>query len=304
MTASALSNQLAINPQALDQVRLQAKNQDTHDGIKTAARQFEAYFLQLMLRTMRESVPKDGYFDSEESNTFTDMYDQQMSQSISQGKGFGLADMLLAQIERQLPKSAGGVSVSQPTTYDINMPTQAAAGVLSNALGNSSVTPSVSNEFVQKMWPHAVEAAKTLGVPAESLIAQAAVETGWGKKELKTADGANSYNVFNIKAGAQWTGSTTVRDVSEYVHGRMVKSSEKFRVYGSYDEAFADYAKLVSGNSRYSKALNQDAQGFAAGLQQGGFATDPNYASKIMGVVNSNSFRDLFKVNSLQASIG
>ncbi len=304
MALDALANQLAINPQSLDQVKLQAKKQDTHDGIKTAARQFEAYFLQLMLRTMRESVPKDGLFDSEESRTFTDMFDQQMAQTVSQGKGLGMADVLLAQIERSLPKSAGGVGVSQPTTYDIPLPTGATTGLMNGVLSANPVEASTSNEFIQKMQPYATAAAKTLGVPTETLLAQAAVESGWGKKELKTADGSNSYNVFNVKAGTQWTGSTTVKDVTEYMHGNMVKSSEKFRVYGSYDEAFADYAKLISGNSRYAKALNQDATGFVNGLQQGGFATDPNYASKIMGVVNSNSFRDLFKLNSLQGVIG
>jgi flagellar protein FlgJ len=298
-----LANQLAINPQALDEVRYQAKKQDSREGIKTAARQFEAYFLQLMLRTMRESVPKDGLFSSEETNTFTDMFDQQMAQTISQGKGLGMADVLLAQIERSLPKAAGGVSVS-PTTYDIPMPAKAGAGVLPERLTAKSAVPSVSNEFVQKMGPYAANAAKTLGVSPEALLAQAAVETGWGKKELKTADGNNSYNVFNIKAGSQWTGSTVVRDVSEYVHGNMVKSAEKFRVYGSYEEAFADYAKLLGNSSRYASALNQDAQGFATGLQQGGFATDPNYSSKIMGVVNSNAFRELFKVNALQSVVG
>jgi peptidoglycan hydrolase FlgJ len=303
MAVNVLANQLAINPQALDEVKHQARKQDSHEGIKTAARQFEAYFLQLMLRTMRESVPKDGLFDSEESRTFTDMFDQQMAQTISQGKGLGMADILLAQIERSLPKEAGGVSFKQPTTYDIPLPAKATAA-MSSSLSANLVVPSASNEFVQRMWPYAASAAKTLGVAPESLLAQAAVESGWGKKELKTADGDNSYNVFNLKAGSQWAGATVVRDVSEYVHGNMVKSAEKFRVYSSYDEAFADYAKLLGNNSRYAAALNQDAQGFAAGLQQGGFATDPNYANKIMGVVNSNSFRELFKVNALQGAIG
>ncbi|MFM9911939.1 MAG: flagellar assembly peptidoglycan hydrolase FlgJ [Methylophilaceae bacterium] len=304
MALETLANQLAINPQALDQVKLQAKKQDTHDGIKTAARQFEAYFLQLMLKTMRDSVPKDGLFDNEETKSFTEMFDQQMAQTVSQGKGLGMADALLAQIERSLPKAAGGISVSQPTAYDIPMSAKATTGLMSGVLAANPVAASISNEFIQKMQPYATAAAKTLGVPTETLLAQAAVESGWGKKELKTADGGNSYNVFNVKAGTQWTGPTTVKDVNEYMHGRMVKSSEKFRVYGSYDEAFADYAKLISGNSRYAKALNQDAAGFVNGLQQGGFATDPNYASKIMGVANSNSFRDLFKLNALQGAIG
>jgi len=304
MTTDILANQLAINPQGLDAVRLQAKKQDSSEGIKTAARQFEAYFLQLMLKTMRESVPKDGLFSNEETNTFTEMFDQQMAQTISQGKGLGMADVLLAQIERSLPKEAGGISVRTPTTYNIPLPANTTAKVLPGATSANPAASITSNEFVQKMQPYAAAAAKTLGVSPEALIAQAAVESGWGKKVLKTADGNNSFNVFNIKAGSQWTGPTLVKDVNEYMHGRMVKSAEKFRVYSSYDEAFTDYAKLIGNSSRYAGALNQDTAGFAAGLQQGGFATDPNYANKIMGVVNSSSFRELFKLNALQGAIG
>lgn len=309
MAFSNLSNQLAINPQALDQLRAQAsKSNDTREGVKAAARQFETYFLQMMLRSMRETLPQDGLFDSNETKSFTEMFDQQLSQTVAQGKGVGLTDMLLAQIERSLPKNAGDSAFASPVNY--NFPKVGTAAKAESAsvtetpvasLTKDAVAPAGSNSFIQQMWPHAVDAAKSLGVPPQSLLAQAALESGWGKRELKNTDGSNTYNLFNIKAGSNWTGPTMTREVSEYKHGNMVKSTEKFRVYGSYDEAFSDYAKLISGNSRYSGVLNQDAQGFAAGLQQGGFATDPGYANKIMRVFNSPAFRDPIPGDALQS---
>lgn len=305
MAFNNLSNQLAINPQALDQLRAQAsKSGDTREGVKAAARQFETYFLQMMLRNMRETLPQDGLFDSNETKSFTEMFDQQLSQTVAQGKGIGLTDMLLAQIERSLPKSAGSSAFASPVNY--NLPKVGATAETAPAAEGASstkdaVAPAGSNSFIQQMWPHAVDAAKSLGVPPQSLLAQAALESGWGKRELKNADGSNTYNLFNIKAGSNWTGPTITREVSEYKHGNMVKSTEKFRAYGSYDEAFSDYAKLISSNSRYSGVLNQDAQGFAAGLQQGGFATDPAYANKIMRVFNSPAFRDTIPGDALQS---
>ncbi len=309
MALTNFSNQLAINPQALDQLRSQTQHADTREGIKAAARQFETYFLQMMLRNMRETLSQDGLFDSQETKSFTEMFDQQLSQTIAQGKGIGLTDMLLAQIERSLPKTPGATpTATRPVTYDLPKAGQEAAAIdpasspalAAQAAKEGATAPAGSNEFIQQMWPHAVDAAKSLGVPPQSLLAQAALESGWGKRELKNADGSNTYNLFNIKAGSNWTGATVTREVSEYRHGNLVKSTEKFRAYGSYEEAFSDYAKLISGSSRYSGAVNQDAQGFAAGLQQGGFATDPAYASKIMRVFNSPAFRETLPGDALQ----
>jgi flagellar protein FlgJ len=131
-------------------------------------------------------------------------------------------------------------------------------------------------------------------------LAQAALESGWGKKTLKAESGADSYNLFNIKAGSNWTGPVVSKEVVEYKSGLAVKSTEKFRVYGSYEESFADYARLISSSPRYTGVLNQDAQGFATGLQQSGYATDPSYAGKIMRLMNSPTFRQLVPGDSVQ----
>lgn len=285
--AAPLSNQLASNPQALDGLRKLANSADSTEGVKAAAKQFESYFLQMMLRSMRETVSQDGMFDSQETRTFTEMFDQQVSQSISQGRGFGLADMLITQIERQLPQANGKAAV-QPVPYDLApVATQAQ---LPQAQQAPAAAPSAGS-FVDKLWPHAAEAAQSLGLAPHLLVGQAALESGWGKHELKGADGSNSHNLFNIKAGANWKGATVEKPVTEYVNGKPVQSTEKFRAYPSYAEGFADYAKLLSSNPRYAGVLNQDAEGFARGLQKAGFATDPAYADKLQRVIGSSALR-------------
>ncbi|HEY3326471.1 MAG TPA: flagellar assembly peptidoglycan hydrolase FlgJ [Novimethylophilus sp.] len=286
--AAPISNQLASNPQALDGLRKLANSADSTEGIKAAAKQFESYFLQMMLRSMRETVSQDGLFDSQETRSFTEMLDQQVSQNISQSRGFGLADMLVTQIERQLPQANGKTAIVKPVSYDL-APVGTEAR-LPQAKEAPAATPSAGG-FVDKLWPHAAEAAQSLGVAPHLLLGQAALESGWGKHELKGADGSNSHNLFNIKAGSNWKGATVEKQVTEYVNGKPVQTAEKFRAYGSYAEGFADYARLLTSNPRYSGVLNRDAEGFAQGLVQGGFATDPGYADRLLRVINSQAMR-------------
>lgn len=287
--AVPLSNQLAIDPQSTGVLRKLANSADSKEGIKASSKQFEAYFLQMMLRSMRATLSQDGPFDSQETKTFTEMFDQQVAQTISQGRGIGLADVLAAQIERQYSQS--GTKVAAPTVQPD--PGGNSTSIASDAPQIQKQEQEVAkpDSFVDKLWQHAAKAAKSLGVAPHLLVGQAALESGWGKHELKTADGGNSHNLFNIKAGANWQGPTVEKQVTEYVNGKPVQSVEKFRAYGSYAESFADYAKLLVDNPRYAGALNQDAAGFARGLKQGGYATDPDYGNKLMRVINSPSFR-------------
>ena len=154
------------------------------------------------------------------------------------------------------------------------------------------MTAASSNEFVARLWPHAVSAANSLGVPAQFLVAQAALETGWGKSEIVLADGSPSYNLFGVKAGRNWTGQSVEVPTTEYVDGVAQSSRERFRVYGSYAEAFQDYANLLRANPRFSGVLGQqDGMQFARSLQQGGYATDPAYAEKLARIINGATLR-------------
>ncbi|MBI4292043.1 MAG: flagellar assembly peptidoglycan hydrolase FlgJ [Betaproteobacteria bacterium] len=312
-----LQGRLAIDAQALGALRAQAK-QSPGAALEKAATQFEALFLQMLLKSMRESVPQDGLFDNETTRTYIGMLDQQFAAGLS-GKGkLGLADMLVKQL--RAAGAAGAASAepgSAPTEYSPlstgprQPPNQAIApgnpvpmqqfnpfesrdshgpNPSSGVAGakESALSPRM-REFVDKIGPHALAASRETGIPARFIVAQAALESGWGRSEIRAADGAPSYNLFGIKAGRGWSGNTVDTATTEYVNGAMVKTTEKFRAYGSYAEAFQDYARLLRSSGRYSEALasGDDPFKFAQGLQKGGYATDPRYAEKIARVIQS-----------------
>jgi flagellar protein FlgJ len=139
--------------------------------------------------------------------------------------------------------------------------------------------------FVASIWQHAQSAARELGVDARALVAQAALETGWGKRQIKHADGSTSHNLFGIKANG-WNGQRAVAGTHEYVDGVRRNETASFRAYTSPAESFADYVRLLKTSPRYQQALQAgtDVQGFARGLQRAGYATDPRYAAKIAAI--------------------
>lgn len=287
MLATSLDNTLALNPQGLDGLRTLVARGDTREGIRAAAVQFEAYFMQMLLRSMRATLSQDGPFDSQETRTFTEMFDQQIALKIAQSRGLGLADMMVAQLDGTTSQPAPLPARPRPQhLVEMDEPTAVASTPAAEAPPASG-----SGNFVDRVWPHAVEAARRLGVAPHLLVAQAALESGWGKREPRLADGSPSHNLFNIKAGSGWQGKTVEKEVVEYVNGRPVKSVEKFRAYDSVAEAFADYAALLGNTPRYAGVLNQDAEGFVRGLQRGGFATDPAYADKLRRVIGSAALR-------------
>lgn len=146
--------------------------------------------------------------------------------------------------------------------------------------------------FVAEVWPHAVEASKRTGIPPAFMVAQAALETGWGEKQLRHADGSPSRNLFNIKAGSGWSGRTVDRAVTEYADGRAYTEAARFRSYSSYAESFRDYAELMTRSPRYAGVLGQtDAGSFARGLQDAGYATDPQYADKLTRIIGGTTLR-------------
>lgn len=289
-----LPDSLALNPQSLDRLKFQASQNGGKESLKAAAQQFESYFLQMMLRTMRETLSQDGPFDSQETRMFSEMFDQQVAQKISQTKGLGLADMLVQQMQLSM-ETQGIKAAPRPYTFPPVAGESAAAPIRSEQpVSQEQDTGGLGpRNFVDTLWPHAVDAAAELGVSPHFLLAQAALETGWGKREIRTADGGNSFNLFSIKAGKNWDGARAATETTEFVNGNPVRETAEFRAYGSYTEAFADYARLLKSNPRYAGAIEQgnDAVGFARGLQSGGYATDPGYADKILRVLNSSAFR-------------
>ncbi|MDQ7988063.1 MAG: flagellar assembly peptidoglycan hydrolase FlgJ [Candidatus Dactylopiibacterium sp.] len=277
----------ALDPASLAGVKLSAR-EGTPEGNKAVAQQFEALFLQIVMKSMRDTIPKDGAFDSENTRFFQSLADQQLVMQMAQKGGIGLA----AVIERQLN---GGVP-PQPSAQELKgMPRANAAGAAAGAAAAPTLGVPYSakaQEFVASVWPEAREAAASLGVPAHFLVAQAALETGWGKSVIARADGSSSHNLFNIKAGANWKGAVVEARTTEYENGQPVERVERFRAYASAAESFEDYAKLVGQAPRYAAVRGQqDGASFARALQQGGYATDPAYADKLARIIQGDTLR-------------
>lgn len=303
MTPANVANQLAIDVNSLAQTKRLAK-EDPRAAMKNAAQQFEAVFLQMVLKAMRDASPKEGMFDNEQSRLFQSMLDQQMAQTMSVRGSTGLAALIEKQLARGLSPQAPGAAAADglpsqqqlPRAPQASAPTAVQAGPSVRQApavpADAAAVPAPAREFVNRLWPHAGEASRSTGIPAHFMIAQAALETGWGRSELRFSDGTPTYNLFGIKAGRNWQGAVAEATTTEYVNGVAQQTVERFRAYSSYAEAFRDYASLLTSNPRYAAVLNQqDAAGFARGLQRAGYATDPMYAAKLERIIGGQTLR-------------
>ena len=293
---SASKPQASIDGTNLNDLKRLAR-EDPRAAVKSAAKQFEAVFMQMLLKSMRDTEMKSGMLDSSSTEMYNSMFDSQLTQNLSKGKGLGLADMLEKQMLRQMDAIKPGQAKPSDQALPILQPNQSTLDRIRKAsLDATQATDGGSDagssgtagpkQFVQKLWADAKSAEQVSGIPAQFMLGQAALESGWGKREIKMADGSTSHNLFGIKAGGNWQGKVAESVTTEYVNGVAKKSVERFRAYDSYAEAFQDYAKLVGNNPRYAgvmRSINQgaDPQSFAASLQRAGYATDPNYADKL-----------------------
>ncbi|MDR5777933.1 flagellar assembly peptidoglycan hydrolase FlgJ [Caballeronia sp. LZ065] len=323
---SNLSNRFALDTQGFDALRAQA-GANPQQGLKEAAKQFDAVFTQMMLKSMRDATPSDSPFESNDSKSFTSMLDQQLSQQMS-SKGIGVADMMLKQLMRNSgaqtgANAAGGAASSMNAMQalggmsgsggdlDANAGNLAAMNAMAKAYSAAQVNKNSAlagrgysaadsleppargngsdkvNAFVDRLAAPAQAASAATGIPARFIIGQAALESGWGKREIKAADGSTSHNIFGIKATKDWTGKTVNAVTTEYVNGRPQKVVEKFRAYDSYEHALTDYASVISNNPRYAPVIqaSRDVAGFAHGMQKAGYATDPHYAKKLISIM-------------------
>jgi len=261
-TGSALRAQAASDPKA---------------AIRAAAKQFEAIFMQQLMKSMRESSLASGTLENSGTQMGTEMLDAQFADKMS-GLPGGLSDMIARQLERQTTGGTGAAAALAP----------AGAANAPAASGNAKGTPT-QEEFLRMHQTSARAAEAQTGIPATFMVAQAAHESGWGKREILNADGSSSHNLFGIKAGPGWTGKVAQVTTTEVIDGQPRKVVAKFRAYASYDESFRDYAQLMKDSPRYAAvvAAGNNAQGYAQGLQRAGYATDPAYADKLTRVINT-----------------
>ena len=251
-----------------------AAARDPKAAIQEAAKQFEGLFMQELMKSMRQATMSSGMLDNEGTQLGTEMLDTQFAAKMTGLKG-GLSEAIARQLERQM-----GVAVEN----------KLATPAVNTVVQRTPLRPPASaQEFVALHTEAAKSAEGATGIPASFMVAQAAHETGWGKKAIRMADGSNSFNLFGIKAGADWKGATAKVMTTEFVNGQAKKLTQTFRAYSSYDESFADYARLMKTSPRYRDVVAQagNAQAFAQGLQRAGYATDPAYADKLGRVINT-----------------
>ncbi len=304
---STASQHLAASGSNLAALKASAR-QDPKGAIREVAKQFEALFMQELMKSMRASTMSSGLMDNQASDMATGMLDQQYATQMAGVPG-GLADAIARQLEggsgasstmpqgwRNLPggtrwqpvESAGaasgpGARVASPAaTAGTPSPAATAGSGSSGGLGAAS-------QFIERHRASAQAVAAESGIPADFMLAQAAHETGWGRRDIRASDGSASNNLFGIKAGPGWKGPVAVTTTTEVVDGRPQKVQAAFRAYATPEESFRDYARLISTSPRYAAVMQvtNDAQAFARGLQRAGYATDPDYATKLGRVIQT-----------------
>jgi len=274
---------LAIDINASKRLRARAST-DPGGALREAAAQFESLLLGMMLKSMRDATGGDSPLESGQTRFFTSMLDQQLAQTLA-GRGMGFGELIMRQLGGAAAGPGDAAVAPAPVAVDRAPPRPGiapAGSVMDNA-----------RDFANRMWPHAVEASRSTGIPARFIVAQAALESGWGRAEIRNADGTSSYNVFGIKAGRGWSGPVAEAATLEYVNGAPGRSVERFRSYGSYGEAFLDFARLLRSEPRYAAVIadGRDLHAFAHGLAKAGYATDPAYAEKLLRIINGPALR-------------
>ncbi|MDH5324955.1 MAG: flagellar assembly peptidoglycan hydrolase FlgJ [Gammaproteobacteria bacterium] len=293
---------------------------DSNEALHAVARQFEALFLQQIFKSMREAQLGEGLFDSDEGDFYKDLLDKQLSINLAQTNSLGLAEMITRQLQQNGLVPSNRVPESNVEKDPLNLTGEFPTNPNSSSVNSEAATVTTPESdttaietrfqerserqennshrfenptaFVTRLWPMAQRAAKSLGITPDTLMAQAALETGWGKHILRHANGTGSYNLFNIKAGSDWDGDTVNLHALEYTEAGLQQQHSRFKSYHSYDESFDDYVRLLQSNPRYKHVgQSASAQEFTNNLQSAGYATDPQYAHKIMKIKDSSSMQ-------------
>lgn len=306
----------SLNPAAdlarFGALRAEAKR-DPDAAMGQVAREFEALFVQMMLKSARDATPATGMFDSHEMRFYQEMFDSQVALSMAEQGGVGFEQMLRAQLA--LDGGAGDAGDAVDGERSLNLPArrafpargeryvpqaeiegddEAVTDITRWARPRSAFVPATpaanatgdvdarQQRFVDNLRPHAERAAEKLGTTPEILLAQAALETGWGRHVV----GGSSHNLFSIKADRGWDGQTVTQRTMEVFDGKPVKLSAAFRSYKDVGAAFDDYVDFLQQNPRYERALQRaaDPRAYVQELQRAGYATDPSYAQKILQI--------------------
>ncbi len=280
----------------LSHLKREVKAEQTTENIRQVAQQFESLFLNQVLKSMREASPGTDIFASKSSLFYRDMLDKQLSVSLSSGGGIGLADVLVEQLTANQRSSS--TDTGQPMPQLPHRP-QATNTLTPHTPATHASTPADATiwaspeDFVTDIWPHAQRAAQNLNVNPHLIVAQAALETGWGQ-HVPMTDGKSSFNFFGIKADQRWPGHYVERETMEYESNQFSRQQARFRAYDSMAEGVNDFVDFLKSQPRYRNALQNahDDRNFLQALQHAGYATDPNYADKIMRIARSETLQN------------
>lgn len=322
MTDSFTSNHLeqaqsnsVYDLQNLDSLRKRGLDND-ESALRAAAEQFEAIFMNMMLKSMRQAnaaFEDDNPMNSRQVEYFRDMKDNQLNSELSSQGSLGLADLMVQQLSPTktgnhtpsdfLPAGrVSGSTESVPYADADEVATASSAPVRANRSDNLVLAaqkepwqPGDPMEFLESLAPYAKEAADKAGIAPESVLAQAALETGWGRHVVQNPQGESSNNLFNIKADGRWQGDRAEATTTEYYDGKPQRENAFFRSYQNVGESFTDYVDFLQGNDRYKDALKvgKDGVGFTDALQKAGYATDPAYARKLQTIMNSDAMQTI-----------
>ncbi len=261
-------------------------------ALREVAREFEALFLQTLLERMRAAGGGDPLFDGAGTRLYREIHDRQLARELARGGSLGFADLIVRQLGGGYAGAAGTEAPGRERAARVPAEGPAPAAV------DRGADFAGRRDFVARLWPHARAAARALGTRPEVLLAQAALETGWGQAMPRQADGTSSRNLFGIKAGEGWQGPVAVVRTLEHRGGTLRVETARFRAYGSHRESFEDYVRLLRGSPRYRTALARaaDPEGFLTALAQAGYATDPAYARKVLAVLRSPALREALAV--------
>ena len=311
--------------EGLNALKTQART-DEKGALREVAKQFEGLFLQEMVKSMRKAgdvFAEGNFLNSKQSEFYREMFDSQLSLTLSQKQGTGLAEALVRQLSRQIPgmdqdgepmaahkSSLGDYDRSLPA-LSRNLPTQVSkVNAVADSVSSETIktTPKPASatralperfespeEFVRHLLPMAERAAESSGINPLVMVAQAALETGWGRHMIEGKTGSPSFNLFGIKADQRWSGESVDIATTEFREGLPMSERASFRAYPDYESSFRDYASFLESNPRYRDLLAaaDDPDKFALGLQEAGYATDPNYGEKIRRILNADTMETL-----------
>jgi peptidoglycan hydrolase FlgJ len=256
------------------------RDPNSPEALSAVAQQVEALFLQMMLKSMRDATASEET-GSNEMGMYQDMFDKQVALSISQHSDLGIGRLL----KRQLAGRSAPGTVKMTSGYPA--PSAPATGAPTAAIAHSPA------DFVHRMMPPIRRVAAALGVDPMGILAQAALETGWGQRMPRHADGSSSHNMFGIKAGDEWAGPRASADSMEVANGVATPRRTTFRAYDSIEESVNDFASLLKSSPRYRDviAAGGSAEGYIASMGKSGYATDPEYANKLNQILHGETLQ-------------